>query len=219
MAIERQIECHVIGEAPAADLACRFHNDDFAVGHAHGAAGKGYGRDHRQQFRREAHRQRHGEQQRIQHRPAEHHARCQHDNHESKGQPCDHQSEFAQVTLERRGDLGLRQGRCRGSEHRGTPGFDRDGDRISGLRHGSAKQRVRGVVGVRRGDGAAAFLHRVGLAGQGRFACRESGAFDNQRVGWNDIAGPDAKDISGNDLLHLDLPEHSVAFDLGLEGY
>ena len=64
---------------------------------------------------------------------------------------------------------------------------------------------------------AGCFCDRIGLAGQRRFACRESGAFEDQGIGRDDIAGPDAKHVSGNDRLHLDLPEHAVAPDFGLE--
>ena len=63
-----------------------------------------------------------------------------------------------------------------------------------------------------RGARGRMFLHRVGLAGQRRFACRERGAFEDQAVG-----RADAKEIAGDDLLHRDLPEGAVAFDLGLE--
>ena len=62
------------------------------------------------QFGRQTNRQRHREQQRIQNGPAEHDAGRQHHDHEGKGQPRDHEAEFAQVALERRGALGLRQG-------------------------------------------------------------------------------------------------------------
>jgi hypothetical protein len=63
------------------------------------------------------------------------------------------------------------------------------------------------------------FRDRIGLAGQGRFAGRESRAFEDQGVSRDDVACPDAKQVSGNDRLHLDLPENAVAFDLGLERY
>ncbi len=61
------------------------------------------------------------------------------------------------------------------------------------------------------------FGHRIGFACQRGFAGGKRGGLQDQRIRRDDIAGPDAQDVAGNDRFDLDFPESAVALDLGFE--
>ncbi len=127
----------------------------------------------------------------------------------------DHKPEFAQIALERRGRLRLGQCGRRRPEHRVAPGVHDKRNRLAGLCHRAAKQRIRRIVGI--GALLRALLHRIGLAGQRRFAGGERRTLKDQRIRRDDVAGTYAQDIAGDDLLDVDLAERAVALDLGLQ--
>ena len=122
-----------------------------------------------------------------------------------------------QVALEWRRCLGFSQRRRGCAEHRRPAGIDGQGDRFSGLRDSAAKQRVRCFAWTCCCYDAGPFLDRVGFAGQRGFAGGEGCALENQRVGWNDVAGPDAQNVARHDLIHVDFTKRAAAFDLGFE--
>ncbi|MCS3727420.1 hypothetical protein FHR88_002454 [Bradyrhizobium betae] len=190
-------------------------HDNLAAGHAQRAARQRHRGDHRQQLRRQPDRERDREQQRVQHRAAEHDADGEHDQHQRQRGARDHEAEFAQIALERGGHLRFGKRGRRRSEHGVAAGPDHERDRLAGLRHGAAEQRIRCVVGV--GDRAGVLLRRIGLAGERRFARGEGRALQDQRIRRNDVAGTDAQDVAGHDLVDVDLAEGAVALDLGLE--
>ncbi len=190
-------------------------DDHLAAGHAQCAARQRHRGDHRQQFRGQPDRESDGKQQRVHHRAAEHHADGEHDQHQCQRGARDHEAEFAQVALERRARLGFGQCGCCRPEHRVAPGVDDERDRLAGLRHRAAKQRIRRVVGI--GAWPGALLHRVRLAGERRFAGGEGCALQDERIRRDDVAGANAQNIAGDDLLDVDLAERTVPLDLGLQ--
>ena len=134
----------------------------------------------------------------------------EHHDHETEGQPRDDEAELMQVALEGRRCLGFGQRRCRCAEHRAAAGADDQRDRFAGLRDSAAKQRVRCFAWTCRCHDAGPLLDRIGLAGQRGFAGGEGCAFENQRVGRNDVAGPDAQDVARHDLIYVDFTKRAA---------
>ena len=122
-----------------------------------------------------------------------------------------------QVALEWRLCLGFSQRRRRCTEDRSPAGIDGQRDRFSGLRDSAAKQRVRCFAWTCRCYDTGPFLDRVGFAGQCGFAGGEGCAFKNQRVGWNDVAGPDAQNVARHNHIYEDFTKRTAALDLGFQ--
>ena len=97
------------------------------------------------------------------------------------------------------------------------PVLDHQRGGLAGVGDRSAKQRVRSFACGQRRYNAGPLLDRVGLSRQRRLAGRQGFAFQQQRIGRNDIAGSHAQDIARNDGFHGDGTEGAVALDLGLE--
>ena len=89
------------------------------------------------------------------------------------------------------GDCAWASANAEAARRRPCPaGLDGQRDRLSGLGDSAAKQRVRCFAWPCRCYDTGPFLDRVRFAGQRGFPGGEGSAFKNQRVGWNDVAGP-----------------------------
>ena len=178
-------------------------HDHLSLGQLHRRPGKRDRHDHRQQLRRQPDGERQREHQRFQHRPMEGNVHDQDKQHHQHGEAHDQHAETANADRKSGGRRLFRQARREMAERRLAAGPADENRRRAADHRGAGKDGVRrsgGVFGARRGV-AGLLLCRVRLAREERLVDEQIAAFEQPRIGGNEIAGDQFDNVAGDQLV------------------